>query len=98
MEFSQIFQAFISLLFVLGLLFITLWGIKTCQQKGINFCLKNRSSKKSKINILECKRLDANKSFVLVEYKNEEFLLLLGNNNMIVSRHSAQKEKGTSDV
>ena len=98
MEFSQIFQAVISLIFVLGLLLITLWFIKICQQKGINCCLKNKLKKNSQINILEQKRLDPKNSFVVAEYKDEEFLLLLGNNNLVLSHSSKLKTKGKSNA
>ena len=36
MDFGQIFQAVLALVFVLGLLLVTLWFIKLCQQKGLS--------------------------------------------------------------
>ena len=53
MEFSQILLAFLALVFVLGLMFITLWLIKFCQQKGINYRINCCLKKGKRIKIIE---------------------------------------------
>ena len=93
MDTAQIFQAFLALIFVLGLLLLTLWLIKYAQQKGLNCKLSKSFAGKSKIKIIEQRRLDIKNSVVLIEYENEDFLLLLGQqNNLLLKQNKHTKE------
>lgn len=89
MDFSQIFQAFLALLFVLGLLFVTLWLIKYCQHKGIVCQLGNKLKSKNKIKIIEHHRIDVKNSLLLIQDNTSEYLLLIGaNNNLLLNQHT----------
>ena len=92
MEFSQFLQTILAFIFVLGLMFITLWFIKICQQKGslINFgkCL----NKKSRINILERHRLDIKNSAVLLRCDNTEYLVLIGEKSHTILQQTKVKD------
>ncbi len=93
MEFSQILGAFLALTFVLGLMFITLWLIKLCQQKGINYRINSCLKKGKRIKIIENHRIDIKNSVVLLECDNQEFLILLGNNSNTVLNQTPKKVK-----
>ncbi len=94
MEFGHIIHALLSLIFVLGLVFVVLWFIKFCQSKG---CAMNLgpSSKASRIKILEKKVIDSKTTVVLLEHNSAEYLLVLGNNNILL--HSSAKKVGKND-
>lgn len=96
MDLSQILQAILAFVFVLGLMFITLWLLKFCQQKGLNCHLGKCFGDESKIKILEHRHLDAKNSIVLIEYKSEEFLLLLGASTNLLLKQTA-KETSSHD-
>lgn len=91
MDFSQILQTLSAFIFVLGLMFITLWLIKFCQQKGLNYRLGKCFNDTSRIKILEYKRLDTKTSMVLISYDNDEFLILLGATSNILLKQNSQK-------
>ena len=91
MEFDQIFQTIIAFVFVLGLLFITLWLIKYCQQKGLNCRLTKCFNDNSRIKVIEFRRLDPKNSIVLTECDNEEFFILLGSSSNLILKQN-QKE------
>ena len=80
MDMGQFFQALLAFIFVLGLMFITLWLIKFCQTKGLN------------CRIGKCFGND-NRTLALIEYDQEEFLLLLGSSSNQLLR---QNRKGPS--
>lgn len=93
MDTAQFFQAFLALIFVLGLLLLTLWLIKYAQQKGLNCRLGKSFASKAKIKILEQHRLDIKNSVILLQYENEDFLLLLGpQNNLLLKQTKHTKE------
>ena len=79
MDLMLIFQAFLSLAFVIGLVLVIFWTIKFCEAKGLNNRLFNKVGAKSRLSLIESKRLDARNSLVLARCDDEEFLLLVGN-------------------
>ncbi len=90
MDWLNILQAFASLLFVIGLLLLTLWSFKYCQQKGFNCKLTKKLLGQQKINIIEKQSLDSKNQLVLVRHSNNEYLLLVGqNNNLILEKKAA---------
>ena len=93
MDMGQIFQALLAFIFVLGLMFITLWLIKFCQTKGLNCRIGKCFGNDNRIKILERHRLDSKNSLALIEYDQEEFLLLLGSSSNQLLR---QNRKGPS--
>lgn len=93
MNYVQILQTLLAFVFVLGLMFITLWLIKYCQQKGINCRLNRCFTQNKRIKILEQHRLDMKNSIVLLEYDNNEFLLLLTSSSCTIINQTKKKEK-----
>lgn len=78
MEWHQILQAVFALIFVIGLLFVTLWLFKFCEQKGLKSKLFRELKSGTRINILERRGLDARNRLVLIKADDTEYLLLLG--------------------
>lgn len=93
MEFSQLLHTLLAFIFVLGLIFITLWLIKFCQQKGLSCHLGKCLKYNHRIKILEHHRLDTKNSAILLEYKDQEFLLILGPTSTLLLE---QSPKGSS--
>ena len=91
MEFTQIFQSIIAFVFVLGLLFVTLWLIKFCQQKGLNCKLVKCFNDNCRIKVTELRRLDPKNSIVLVECDEEEFFILLGSSSNLILKQDKKK-------
>ena len=92
MEISQLLQTVIAFVFVLGLMFLTLWLIKICQQKGalIKFgkCLKQNS----RISVLERHRLDVKNSAVLLKCDNTEYLVIIGEKSHTLLQQTKVKD------
>lgn len=84
MEWIQIIQAILSLVFVLGLLFMTIWFFKYCEQKGLRTRFFNQLKSGSRINIVETRRIDARSSLVLVTCDNTQHLILNSNNTSLL--------------
>lgn len=78
MGWHQILHAALSLIFVIGLLFLTLWIFKYCEQKGLKSKLIKNLRTGRRLSILEKKPLDARSQLVLVRADDTEYLLLLG--------------------
>lgn len=93
MDFSQIFSAILAFIFVLGLMFITLWLIKYCQQKGLNCKLNHCFNNNKRLKIIEHHRIDIKTSVVLLQYDKYEFLLLLGASSNTILHQSPMSKK-----
>ncbi len=93
MDTAQIIQTLLAFIFVLGLMFITLWLIKFCQQKGLNCALNKCLKNNARLRVIEQRRLDIRNQIVLVECDMEEYLLLLGANNNLVLNQTKSKAK-----
>lgn len=78
MEWHQIVHAALSLIFVIGLLFLTLWIFKYCEQKGLKSKLIKNLQTGRRLDIVEKRQLDARSQLVLVRADGTEYLLLLG--------------------
>ena len=89
MEWYQILQAVLSLVFVIGLLLLCLWLFKFCEQKSLK-CKFTQSLKSNKhINIIEKQMIDAKNKVVLLSCDNTDYLLLLSpNQNLILSQNT----------
>ncbi len=92
MEFSQLLQTVLAFVFVLGLMFLTLWLIKICQQKGSLIKLGKCLNKGSRINILERHRLDIKNSVVLLKCDNTEYLVLIGEKSHTLLQQTKVKD------
>lgn len=76
MEWTHLFHAFLSLLFVIGLLLLTVYFFKYCEQKGLKSQFIRSLKSGSRINVVETKRLDARCSLYLVRCDDTEYLFL----------------------
>lgn len=86
MEWVQILQAVLALMFVIGLLLLTLLLLKYCQQKGLKCRLLKNLKTDSRIEVMEIRRLDAKNMIFIVRCDQSEYSLLLGaNNNLLLS-------------
>ena len=84
MEWHQILQAVLSLIFVIGLLLLTLWFFKYCEQKGGKSILVRRLKSSQRLDVVEIRRIDARNSLVLLKCDNTEHLVLLGNSSVSI--------------
>lgn len=84
MEWTHIFQAVLSLIFVIGLLLLTVWFFKYCEQKGLKSRFAAKLKAGSRINIVETRRLDAKSTLFLVECGNTEYFILNGANSALL--------------
>ena len=92
MEFSQLLQTVLAFVFVLGLMFITLWLIKLCQQKGNLINFGKHLNKKNRIKIIERQRLDMKNSVVLLQCDNVEYLAVVGEGSHLLLQQTKVKE------
>ena len=100
MEIALIIKAVLTLVFVLGLLFLTVWGLKYCELKSANNRIFNKIRTHRRLDVIENNRIDLRNSLVLVRRDNTEHLLLLSpsGNMLIESRTVATiKEKETTN-
>ncbi len=77
MDIWSVVQAFLALVFVLGLMFVTLGAVKYLQLRGSGVWFKKLQSRE-RILIEERKKLDTKTALVLLRKDNTEFLLLTG--------------------
>lgn len=97
MDFMLLIKAIVSLLFVLGLLFITLWAIKYIELHSTSSRFFKKINGKKRLEILEIKRIDARNALVLVRRDDKEHLLLVGSSSQIVESNipvKAQNNEG----
>lgn len=79
MELTLIFKALLALIFVIGLLFLTLWLFKACRQQGAKCRFFQKLQENKRIKIIENHKLDMKNSLLIFQKDDSEFLLLLGN-------------------
>ena len=84
MEWYQILQAVLSLVFVIGLLLLVLWTFKYCEQKGLKCKLVKKLRNGQRLAVLEKRNIDAKNQLVLVRIDNEEYSLLVGGNSSLL--------------
>lgn len=85
-------QAFLSLAFVIGLVFVVFWLIKFLESKSIRNPFLKKNVGDNHLKILEAKRLDARNTLTLVRCDEEEYLLLLGNSqNLLLNTKKVKK-------
>lgn len=97
MEWHQILQAVLSLVFVIGLLLLTLWFFKYCEQKGLKCRLARRLKAGQRLDVVETRRLDARNTLVLLKYDNTEHLVLLGSSAILALESKTVPQRQDSD-
>lgn len=91
MDFILLIKAIVSLLFVLGLLFITLWAIKYIEQHSASSRFFKKINGKKRLEIIEIKRIDARNTLVLIRRDDKEHLLLVGPSSQIIENNIPAK-------
>ncbi len=93
MDFMLLLKAILSLLFVLGLLLVTLWAIKYMEISSKSGKFFKKINIKNRLEIIEFKRIDSRNSLVLVRCDNKEHLLLIGPSSQIIETDIPTKSK-----
>lgn len=89
MEWHHILQAILSLIFVIGLLFLTLWVFKYLEQKGLRSKFIKTLKSGQRLEVLEKRALDSRTQVALIRADNAEYLILLGSGgNLLLDSHS----------
>lgn len=91
MEWVLLLKALVSLLFVLGLMLLTLWVFKYLEMNSAKCRLFKKLSEKKRISLVELRRIDTKNSVVLVQCDDKEYLLLLGASNLVLDSKIAKK-------
>lgn len=87
MDFILLVKAIVSLLFVLGLLFLTLWGIKYIEIHSATGRFFKKLNDKRRLEVVEIKRIDSRNALVLVRRDDKEHLLLVGPSSQIIENN-----------
>lgn len=93
MEWQSVLQAVLSLIFVIGLLLLTLWLIKYCELKSSQCRIFKKLSDSKKLDIIEIRRIDSKNSLALIKYDETEYLLLLGASNNILLKETSRTQE-----
>lgn len=88
MEWHSILQAVLALVFVIGLLLLTLWLAKYCETKGAKCRLFQKFSDSRRLEIIETRRLDGKNTLALVKCDETEYLLLLGTSSNLLLKEN----------
>jgi len=84
MDWAHIIQAILSLIFVIGLLLLSLWTFKYCENKGVKSRFMRKLKADSRLDVMEYKRIDNKNALVLLRCDSQEFLALLGTTDNIL--------------
>ena len=93
MEWHQILHALLSLVFVIGLLFLTLWIFKFCEQKGGKCKFIKNLKAGQRIDILEKKAIDSRNQIVLVRADKTEYLVLISSSGNLLLKTTSHQDK-----
>ncbi len=92
MDLMLFLQAFLALLFVLGLVLVVFWGMKWCEQKGCKVPFFKKLNEETKLSVIESKRLDTRNTLALIRCDDKEYLVLLGaSQNLVLNVKEIQK-------
>ena len=85
-------QAFLSLAFVVGLMFFVAWLVKFWGNRNTKISLFKKVASYSRLSVVEAKRLDAHNMLALVRCDDDEYLLLLGaSQNEVLNTRKVKK-------
>lgn len=97
MDWHHVLQALLSLVFVIGLLLLTLWLFKYCQLKGGNCRWARQLKAGQRLNVVESRRLDNRNSVVLFKRDDQEFLFYSAQRQFALDRSPAPQRIETND-
>ena len=87
MDWLHILHAILSLVFVIGLLFLCLWIFKYLESKGLHNKIFAQVNSKQKIKNIETKRIDSKNAITIVDCQNIQYTLLLSQSgNLILNK------------
>ena len=89
----EIVQAVLALVLVLGLLLLTLGGLKYLQMKVPSCAMLKRLRENERLKVLEQRRIDARSSLWLLGKDNKEFLVLISNGQALLLEASEKTGK-----
>lgn len=93
MEWHNILQAVLSLMFVLGLLFLTLWLVKYCELKGLKCRFVKKLKDAQRLNISEIRRIDSKNTLMLLQCDDCEYLILQSpSSNLVLDKKTRNLE------
>lgn len=100
MELPLILKSILSLVFVLGLMFLSLWFLKYCYENFSKNKFVKSFSSKNRIKVLESKKIDVKNTIVLLECDGEEYLLALSSGlaTVIKQKKAANKKEKSDDI
>ena len=85
-------QAFLSLAFVVGLMFLVAWLVRVWGDRNTKISLFKKVANQSRLSVVEAKRLDARNTLALVRCDHDEYLLLLGaSQNEVLNTQKVKK-------
>lgn len=85
-------QAFLSLAFVVGLMFLVAWLVRFLGGRSTKISLFKKVVSHSRLSVVEAKRLDARNTLALVRCDDDEYLLLLGaSQNEVLNTRKVKK-------
>lgn len=80
----MIFKAVLALVFVLGLLLVTLSAIKYCQVKGVKCRFMKHIVSAQRINVAEMRRIDARNTVAVIRVDDTEYSVLMGSGQSLL--------------
>ena len=94
MNWMQILQAILSLFFVIGILLITLWLFKYCEQKGLRCKMFNNLKTNKRIHIIEKHSIDIKNQIFLIQVDTTEYVVLITpNGNTVLQQNRLSDTK-----
>ena len=93
MEWHQILHALLSLIFVIGLLFLSFWIFKFCEQKGLKSKFIKGLKAGQRIDVLEKKSIDSRNQIALIRVDKKEYLILLGSSGNLLLQTTPHQDK-----
>lgn len=98
MEWHNILQAVLALIFVLGLLFLTLWFIKYCELKGLKCRLVKNLRNHQRLDVVEVRRIDSKNSLLLLQCDDCEYVVLQGlTSHLVLDKKTIQTESTSTN-
>lgn len=92
MEWALLLKSVLSLVFVLGLLLLTLWVVKYMEINSVRCRFFKKLSEQRRLSVLESRRIDARNALALVRCDDKEYLLLLGASNQVLDSGPVKNE------
>ena len=94
MELWLVFKAMLALVFVIGLMFLTLWLMKYCQLKMPKSGFLKKVKHNPRLDVIEKRRIDARNTLVLVKRDDKEHLILVGGGQNLLIESDIESKKG----